>query len=104
MGACELLGVLQRAESVRRYYTGSSSIRVMRDFGGVLYSGSHMQWGAMNLSQWFQTPLQLGEWSAARHAFHLLYYEQTIALPSMRQWLGGPMSFLRGPDDEAAWG
>ncbi|MBM2848116.1 MAG: hypothetical protein HW418_1058, partial [Anaerolineales bacterium] len=83
----------------------------------------------MNLSQWFQTqlhssaegfawsveqvpperryvppPRPLGEWSAARHAFHLLYYEQTIALPSMRQWLGGPMSFLRGPDEDAAWG
>jgi len=67
----------------------------------------------MNLTQWFENQLQssadgfvwgteqvpharryaqppdgLGEWSVARHAFHLLYYEQTLALPSMRQWIG----------------
>ena len=82
----------------------------------------------MNLSEWFQTQLQasgdgfiwgveqvpperrgvqppgpLGEWTAARHVFHMLYYEQTIALPSMRQWLGDPLPFVDGLDEEAAW-
>jgi hypothetical protein len=80
----------------------------------------------MDLSQWFQEQLQasaegfiwsvlqvpearrnlqppigLGEWSAARHTFHLLYYEQTIALPSMKQWLDEPMPSDRNED--VAW-
>jgi hypothetical protein len=82
----------------------------------------------MNLSEWFQSQLQasaegfvwslaqvpqqrryirppalLGEWSAARHAFHLLFYEQTIALPSMRQWLDSPLPSAVGLDEDAAW-
>ena len=80
----------------------------------------------MDLSQWFQEQLQvsaegfiwsvlqvpaarrnlqpprdLGEWSAARHTFHLLHYEQTIALPSMKQWLDGAMPPSR--DEDVAW-
>ena len=80
----------------------------------------------MDLSQWFQEQLQvsaegfiwsvlqvpaarrnlqpprdLGEWSAARHTFHLLHYEQTIALPSMKQWLDGPIPPSR--DEDVAW-
>ncbi len=43
------------------------------------------------------------EWSTARHAFHLLYYEREFALPSMRQWLGGPMPSLEALDEDAAW-
>jgi len=83
----------------------------------------------MNLSPWFQQhlqtsadgfvwaveqmpperrfvppPLPFGEWSAARHAFHLLFYERTIALPSMRQWLGGPPPATFGTSEETAWG
>lgn len=67
----------------------------------------------MNLTQWFENQLQasadgfvwateqvphaqhyaqppdgLGEWTVVRHVFHLAYYEQTLALPSMRQWIG----------------
>ena len=82
----------------------------------------------MNLSQWFHTQLQasadglvwaveqvpverqharppapLGEWSAARHAFHMLYYEQTIALPSMGQWLGEPRPPVAGRKEDTAW-
>ena len=34
--------------------------------------------------------LELGEWSVAQHVFHLLEYEEKLALPSMRQWLGAP--------------
>lgn len=35
-------------------------------------------------------PTSLGEWSAAQHVFHLLDYEERLALPSMSQWLGVP--------------
>jgi len=36
-------------------------------------------------------PKPFGEWSVARHVFHMLYYERECALPSMRQWLGEPL-------------
>ena len=36
-------------------------------------------------------PNRPAEWSTARHAFHLLYYEREFALPSMCHWLGGPV-------------
>jgi len=80
----------------------------------------------MNLTAWFQAQLQasgegfvwgaeqvpagrrtmrpragLGEWTAARHVFHMLDYEQTIVLPSMQQWLGGPLPV--DPGEEIAW-
>ncbi len=83
----------------------------------------------MDLSQWFQDQLQasaegfiwgtlqvpkarlllqppegLGEWSAARHIFHMVFYEQKCALPSMQQWLGGPPPSLKGLDEDVAWG
>lgn len=29
-----------------------------------------------------------GEWSVARHIFHLLYYERTAVIPHMLYWLG----------------
>lgn len=48
-------------------------------------------------------PLGLGEWSAARHVFHLLHYEREIALPSLRQWLGGPPVDVTGPGEDAIW-
>jgi len=82
----------------------------------------------MNLSQWFHDQLQasaegfvwgaeqvpdvrqdlqppegLGEWTAARHIFHLWYYEQTIALPSMRQWLGEAFPTTEIPDEDIVW-
>lgn len=82
----------------------------------------------MNLSQWFRDrlqvsadgfvwgaeqvppdrqnvrpPLGLGKWTAARHVFHLAYYEQHIALPSMRQWLGDPPIATKGLNEKAAW-
>jgi len=84
----------------------------------------------MKLSQWFQNQLQasadgfvwgveqvpmdrrtiqpphpnLGEWTVARHVFHMMFYEQTIALPSMRQWLGEPCPSLEDSDEDAVWG
>jgi hypothetical protein len=48
-------------------------------------------------------PLPLGTWSAVRHAFHMFFYERTFALPSMRQWLGGPRPDVFGLSEEAAW-
>jgi len=82
----------------------------------------------MNLSQWFHDQLQasadgfiwgarqvpgtrrllqppegLGEWSATRHVFHMVFYEQTIALPSMQQWLGEGCPSLDGLDEDVAW-
>jgi hypothetical protein len=35
-------------------------------------------------------PGDLGEWTATQHIFHLMHYEQNLALPSMQQWLGAP--------------
>lgn len=41
--------------------------------------------------RWYALPpISLGEWSAAQHVFHMLVYEQKLALPSMHQWLGAP--------------
>lgn len=44
-------------------------------------------------------PAPLGDWSAAQHVYHMVYYEGRLALPSMRQWLGEP-----APAREAATG
>lgn len=50
-----------------------------------------------------QPPRGLGEWSVARHVFHMLYYEQTVALPSMRQWLGGSKPLVDDAEEDMAW-
>ena len=82
----------------------------------------------MNLAQWFRDQLQagadgfvwgaeqvpterrnlrppegLGEWTAARHVFHMVYYEQTIALPSVQQWLGAACPATDDLDEDATW-
>jgi hypothetical protein len=48
-------------------------------------------------------PSPLGEWTVARHVFHMLYYEQHCALPSMRQWLHEPMPSMNAYDEDGAW-
>lgn len=48
-------------------------------------------------------PRELGHWPAARHLFHLYYYDREIALPSMKQWLGQPLPTLEGHNEESAW-
>jgi hypothetical protein len=56
--------------------------------------------------QYLAPPAFLGEWSAARHLFHMLYYEQNYALPSMRQWLGEPglsRQALEKLNENTAW-
>jgi hypothetical protein len=50
-----------------------------------------------------QPPKGLGEWSVARHVFHMMYYEQTIALPSMQQWLGGSIPIIDDSDEDLVW-
>jgi hypothetical protein len=82
----------------------------------------------MDASAWFQTQLRagaegfawavsqvpaerrlrappegLGEWTLARHVFHLLFYEREVALPSMRLWLGETPKRAAGPDEDVAW-
>ena len=46
-------------------------------------------------------PAGLGEWTAARHVFHMLFYEQAAALPGMRQWLGDPLPVIQ--EEDTAW-
>ena len=47
-------------------------------------------------------PLESG---VLRHVFHMLYYEQKIALPSVRQWLGEPLKLTEEEyDEDAIWG
>ena len=84
----------------------------------------------MDLTQWFSTqldasaegflwaveqvpterrlarpPRRLGEWNVARHVFHMMYYEQLVALPSMKIWLGEPFTLTNEEyDEDAAWG
>jgi hypothetical protein len=63
-------------------------------------------WSAQQVptARWLlQPPHILGEWSAARHVFHMAFYEQFIALPSMRQWLGASLPSLESVDEDAAW-
>ena len=47
-------------------------------------------------------PKLLGEWNAARHVFHMLYYEQNAVVPSMKIWLGQPITINEADYDDAA--
>ena len=83
----------------------------------------------MNLSDWFRYQLQASadgfiwameqvpearwmlppprhpdDWPAARHAFHLRYYDQHLALASMRQWLVDSRPLLDNEEEEWAAG
>lgn len=69
-------------------------------------SATGLVWAAHQVpsDRWLQAPpAQLGTWSAARHLFHMAFYEETIALPSMRQWLGDPLPELETVNEDAAW-
>ncbi|MDQ5823747.1 MAG: DinB family protein [Chloroflexota bacterium] len=48
-------------------------------------------------------PELLGEWSAARHLFHLLYYEREVALPSLSLWFGAPYPDFTNYNENAAY-
>lgn len=66
---------------------------------------SYLLWAAEQVPEarrYLRPPFRNAEWPAARELFHLALYERTVALPSMRLWLGGPPvednDFMR--DDE----
>jgi hypothetical protein len=48
-------------------------------------------------------PTRLGEWLMIRHVFHLYYYEDKIALPHMRHWLGEPLPAFDDLGEDSAW-
>ena len=58
--------------------------------------------GQVPSTRWHRQP-PFGGWSPARHLFHLLYYEETLALPSLRQWQGGPMPMPPLAGEELSW-
>ena len=63
-------------------------------------------WGAQqvpNSLRNIQPPKALGEWTATRHIFNMVFYEQNIALPSIHQWLGKPLP-EEGVEEGIAWG
>jgi len=43
------------------------------------------------------------QWSAARHVFHMLFYEREMVLPTMRLWLDRPFDAAAAPDEDVAW-
>jgi hypothetical protein len=69
-------------------------------------SANGFVWGTEQVPEarrYVQPPKGLGEWTVARHVFHLWYYEQTIALPSMQQWIDGTIPSLEDLDEDVAW-
>ena len=48
-------------------------------------------------------PASLGDWPAARHVFHLEYYEHNSPIPVLHTWLDEPYPHYEGPDEDAAW-
>lgn len=48
-------------------------------------------------------PEKLGEWSVARHVFHVLSNERRLALPTMRCWLGETFERDETYQEEAEW-
>ena len=54
--------------------------------------------------RWLAPPKLLGEWNAARHVFHMLYYEENAVVPCMKIWLGqSPAPNEIDIDDDSAW-
>lgn len=54
-------------------------------------SAEGLIWGADQVPtarHFCQPPANLGQWSVARHLFHMVDYEQKFVLRLMRQWLG----------------
>lgn len=60
--------------------------------------------GEVGETRWHVSPpVLLGEWPAARHLFHLLYYEREVTLRSLRLWFGAPYPNFESYDEPAAW-
>lgn len=72
-------------------------------------SGDGFVWAARQLPPAYHhafppDPNYLGTWEPARHVWHVAEYERCLALPSMRQWIGGPLpDGATWPDDDRAW-
>jgi hypothetical protein len=49
-------------------------------------------------------PSLLGEWSAARHLYHIGHYDRHVALPGINQWLGRPRPTFEGYNEQRDWG
>ena len=67
-------------------------------------SAEGLIWGAEQVPMerhFRQPPANLGQWSVARHLFHMVDYEQKFALPLMRQWLGEPAPVFVYDEGEA---
>ncbi|HEX9987945.1 MAG TPA: DinB family protein [Chloroflexia bacterium] len=48
-------------------------------------------------------PALLGDWTAARHVLHMADYERDVALPSIKQWFGGPYPLFEGYQRDAGY-
>lgn len=62
-------------------------------------------WSARQIpaERWTRQPPKIfGTWPAARHLFHMYFYEESVALPNMRIWLGDP-SPTNYADEDQAW-
>lgn len=65
-------------------------------------SAEDFEWAVRNVpsERWHASPpgplegFSLGEWTVARHVHHLAFYDEYIAIPTMRQWLGEPFVSL----------
>jgi hypothetical protein len=72
-------------------------------------SGDGFLWAARQLPPAYHLgfapdPQYLGTWEPARHVWHVAEYERCLALPSMRQWAGGPLpDGAAWHDDDQAW-
>lgn len=49
-------------------------------------------------------PGYMGKWTPSRHIWHITEYERCLAMPSMRQWLGGAIPGDDSwPDSDETW-
>lgn len=63
-------------------------------------------WATHQISQerlYAAPPALLGEWTAARHVLHMADYERDVALPSIKQWFGGPYPLFEGYRRDAGY-
>jgi hypothetical protein len=72
-------------------------------------SADGLAWGVEQLHPEYHfalppEPDYLGTWEPARHLWHITEYERCLVIPTMRQWLGGPLPPEDAwPDDDASW-
>ena len=72
----------------------------------LIHSGASFAWAGGEVPaerQQREPPHTPGQWSAARHVFHMMFYEREMALPTMRLWLDQPFDAATAPDEDVAW-